>query len=474
MGSGVEAAQAAAAAMQATGEKVGVLQVRLYRPFSVAHLLAALPETVRRIAVLDRTKEPGSAGEPLFQDIVTALAGAVARGERSTMPHVIGGRYGLSSKEFTPAMAKAAFDELKAPRPRTDFTVGINDDVSNTSLEIDAGFMVEPDSVTRAVFYGLGADGTVGANKNSVKIIAEDAGLYAQGYFVYDSHKSGAQTISHLRFGPEPIHAPYLITQAGFVACHQFMALQRQDLLDVAAPGATVLLNVPWPAAEVWDRLPRPVQETIVARKLRLFVIDASAVAREVGLGSRTNTVLQTCFFAISGVLPHDKAIAHIKDAIRRTYEQKGQTVIDRNFAAVDGTLARLSEVKVPASATGCLEMPPLVPGNASEFVRSVTARLFAGLGDQIPVSAIPVDGTFPSGTAAFEKRNISDIVPVWREDLCVQCGQCSFVCPHSVIRAKYYNEDRLAAAPDSFKSAQVNARGYPEARFTLQFYVED
>jgi pyruvate-ferredoxin/flavodoxin oxidoreductase len=474
MGSGVEAAQAAADALQAAGEKVGVLQVRLFRPFSVAHLLAALPETVRRIAVLDRTKEPGGAGEPLFQDIVTVLAGAVARGERTTMPHVIGGRYGLSSKEFTPAMAKAAFDELNAARPRTDFTVGINDDVSHTSLPIDASFMVEQSTVTRAVFYGLGSDGTVGANKNSVKIIAEDAGLYAQGYFVYDSHKSGAQTISHLRFGPEPIHAPYLISQAGFVACHQFVALQRQDLLDVAAPGATVLLNVPWPATEVWDHLPRPVQETIVSRKLRLFVIDASAVAREVGLGSRTNTVLQTCFFAISGVLPHDKAIGHIKDAIRKTYEQKGQTVIDRNFAAVDGTLARLSEVKVPASVTGCLEMPPLVPANAPGFVHSVTARLFAGLGDQIPVSAIPVDGTFPSGTAAFEKRNISDIVPVWREDLCVQCGQCSFVCPHSVIRAKYYHEDRLAAAPESFKSAQVNARGYPEARFTLQFYVED
>jgi pyruvate-ferredoxin/flavodoxin oxidoreductase len=474
MGSGAETARAAAAVLRAAGEKVGVLQVRLFRPFSVAHLLAALPEHVRRIAVLDRTKEPGGAGEPLFQDIVTSLAGAVARGERATMPHVVGGRYGLSSKEFTPAMAKAAFDELKAAKPRTNFTLGISDDVSHTSLAIDESFQIEKDAVIRAVFYGLGADGTVGANKNSVKIIAEDAGLYAQGYFVYDSHKSGAQTISHLRFGPEPIQAPYLIAQAGFVACHQFVALQRQDLLRVAAPGATVLLNAPYSAAEIWDRLPRPVQQTFVDKKLRLFVIDASAVAREVGLGSRTNTILQTCFFAISGVLPREKAIGYIKEAIRKTYARKGQSVIDKNFAAVDGTLARLSEAPVPANVTSRIVMPALAPANAPDFVRTVTARIFAGLGDEIPVSAIPVDGTFPSGTAAFEKRNLSDTVPVWREDLCVQCGQCSFVCPHSVIRAKYYHEDRLVGAPDGFKSAPVNARGYPEARFTLQFYVED
>ena len=324
------------------------------------------------------------------------------------------------------------------------------------------------------MFYGLGADGTVGANKNSVKIIAEDAGLYAQGYFVYDSHKSGAQTISHLRFGPEPIEAPYLIAQAGFVACHQFVALQRQDLLRVAAPGATVLLNAPYSAAEIWDRLPRPVQQTFIDKKLRLFVIDASAVAREVGLGSRTNTILQTCFFAISGVLPREKAIGYIKESIRKTYARKGQSVVDKNFAAVDGTLARLSEAPVPANVTSQIAMPALAPANAPDFVRTVTARIFAGLGDEIPVSAIPVDGTFPSGTAAFEKRNLSDTVPVWREDLCVQCGQCSFVCPHSVIRAKYYHEDRLVGAPDGFKSAPVNARGYPEARFTLQFYVED
>ena len=474
MGSGAETVRATVAALRAEGEKVGVVQVRLYRPFSVAHLLAALPASVRRIAVLDRTKEVGATGEPLFQDVVTGLAGAVGRGERATMPIVIGGRYGLSSKDFTPAMAKAAFDELQADKPRTGFTLGINDDVSHTSLAIDESYMIEKDDVTRAVFYGLGADGTVGANKNSVKIIAEDAGRYAQGYFVYDSHKSGAQTISHLRFGPEPIEAPYLIAQAGFVACHQFVALERQDLLRVAAPGATVLLNVPYPADEIWDRLPRPVQKTIIDRKLRLFVIDASAVAREVGLGARTNTILQTCFFAISGVLPRDKAIGHIKEAIRKSYARKGQAVVDKNFAAVDGTLARLSEVTLPPMVTSRIEMPLLVPASAPSFVREVTARIFAGVGDDIPVSLIPADGTFPSGTSAFEKRNISDTVPVWREDLCVQCGQCSFVCPHSVIRARYYSEDRLAAAPASFKSAPVNARGYPEARFTLQFYVED
>ena len=474
MGSGAETVRETVLALRSRGEKVGMVQVRLYRPFSVDHLLAILPGSVTRIAVLDRTKEAGATGEPLFQDIVTALAGAAGRGERTTMPLVIGGRYGLSSKDFTPAMAKAAFDEMKADKPRTSFTLGINDDVSHTSLMIDEGFMIEKADVTRAVFYGLGADGTVGANKNSVKIIAEDAGLYAQGYFVYDSHKSGAQTISHLRFGPEPIHAPYLIAQAGFVACHQFGFLERQDLLRVAAPGATVLLNAPYGKDEIWGRLPRRVQQTIVERKLRLFVIDASAVAREVGLGTRTNTVLQTCFFAISGVLPREKAIGYIKEAIRKTYGRKGQSVVDKNFAAVDGTLARLSEVTVPADVTGRMEMPALVPANAPDFVREVTARMFAGEGDQIPVSLIPADGTFPSGTSAFEKRNISDTIPVWREDLCVQCGQCSFVCPHSVIRARYYNEERLAEAPASFKSAPVNARGYPEARFTLQFYAED
>ena len=474
MGSGAETARQTVAALRAAGEKVGVLQVRLYRPFSTTHLLAALPDTVRRIAVLDRVKEPGSAGEPLFLDVVAALACAVSRGERATMPFVIGGRYGLASKDFTPAMAKAAFDELGAASPRNGFTLGIDDDLTHTSLTVDPAYGIEPDSVTRAVFYGLGADGTVGANKNSVKIIAEDAGLYAQGYFVYDSHKSGAQTISHLRFGPDPIRSPYLVAQAGFVGVHQFVFLERQDLLRIAAPGATVLLNVPGTPEDVWGRLPRPVQQTVLDRKLRLFAIDASQVASEVGLGGRTNTVLQTCFFALSGVLPREAAIGHIKAAIRKSYAHKGQAVIDRNDAAVDGTLARLHEVAVPATVTSRLDIAALVPADAPDFVRSVTARIFAGAGDELPTSLVPADGTFPSGTAMYEKRNVADTVPAWREDLCIQCGQCSFVCPHSVIRAKYYAEEKLEGAPDGFKSAPVNARGYPEARFTLQFYVED
>ncbi|MDB5362115.1 MAG: pyruvate synthase [Rhodospirillales bacterium] len=474
MGSGAETARETVATLRAGGEKIGVLQVRLYRPFSADHLLAALPLSVRRIAVLEKTKESGATGEPLFQDIVTSLAGAFSRGERPSLPLVIGGRYGLSSKDFTPAMVKAAFDALNVDKPRTGFTVGINDDVGHTSLTVDPDFTIETAAVTRAVFYGLGADGTVGANKNSVKIIAEDAGLFAQGYFVYDSHKSGAQTISHLRFGPDAIKAPYLIAQAGFVACHQFGFLERQDLLRIAAPGATFLLNAPYPADEVWEHLPRPVQQTIIDKKLRFFVIDASAVAREVGLGGRTNTVLQTCFFAISGVLPRDQAIAHIKEAIHKTYGRKGQSLVDKNYAAVDGTLKQLHEIAVPARVTSVLELQPLVPATAPAFVKAVTARMFAGEGDEIPVSLMPADGTFPSGTSAFEKRNIADIVPDWRDDLCIQCGQCSFVCPHSVIRAKYYDEPKLAGAPDGFKSAPVNARGYPEARFSLQFYVED
>ena len=474
MGSAAETARAAAAVLRAAGEKVGVLQVRLFRPFSVAHLLAALPDQVRRIAVLDRTKEPGGAGEPLFQDIVTSLAGAVARGERATMPQVIGGRYGLSSKEFTPAMAKAAFDELKATKPRENFTLGINDDVSHTSLAIDEGFQIEKDSVTRAVFYGLGADGTVGANKNSVKIIAEDAGLFAQGYFVYDSHKSGAQTVSHLRFGPNPIHAPYLIQRASFVACHQPSFIDKIDVLRLAAPGATFLLNTPHPPDKVWDSLPRAMQLRMIALQLRFFIIDASKVALDVGLRGRANTVLQTCFFAISGVLPQDAAIRHIKAAIKKTYGRRGEEVVRRNFQAVDDTIARLSEVSLPAAATSHFERPPLVPASAPDFVRNVTARMMEGLGDEIPVSAMPIDGTFPVGTAAWERRNIAEVVPVWEPDLCVQCGQCSFVCPHSVIRAKYYDAEKLAGAPDSFKSAPINVRGFPDVRFTLQFWVED
>ena len=474
MGSGAEVARETAAALRRGGEKVGVLQVRLFRPFSGPHLLEALPETCRAVAVLDRTKEPGSSGEPLYLDVVEAVAQAFSAGRRSAMPKVIGGRYGLSSKDFNPAMAKAVFDELKKPAPRNGFTVGIIDDVSHTNLDVDLSYSTEPDDVVRAVFYGLGADGTVGANKNSAKIIAEDARLYAQAYFVYDSHKSGAQTVSHLRFGPRPIRSPYLIGSANFVGCHQFHFLNRVDVLRTAAPGATFLLNSPYGPDEVWGYLPRSVQKQIICKKLRFFVVDANKVAEQVGLKTRTSTVLQTCFFAISGVLPRDKAIVQIKASIRKTYGSKGEEVVHQNFRAVDDTLVRLHEVRVPTEVTSIFDRPPPVPASAPNFVRQVTARMFEDTGDTIPVSLMPVDGTFPSGTAAWEKRNIADEVPVWRPDLCVQCGQCGFVCPHAVIRAKYYDETQLGTAPESFKSAAVNARGYPDVRFSLQFYIED
>jgi pyruvate-ferredoxin/flavodoxin oxidoreductase len=474
MGSGAETARETAASLRERGESVGVLQVRLYRPFAADAFVAALPETVRGVAVLEQTKEPGSAGEPLYVDVVTALAQAVGSGRRRTMPHVVGGRYGLSSKDFNPSMAKAVFDELARPEPKNSFTVGIIDDVTHTSLKTDPGFTIAAPDIVEAVFYGLGADGTVGANKNSVKIIAEDAGLYAQGYFVYDSHKSGAETLSHLRFGPRPIHAPYLIQKASFIACHQFHFVERIDILRLAAPGATFLLNSPYGADDVWDQLPRTIQQRIIELGLRFFVIDASKVAQDVGLRGRTNTVLQTCFFAISGVLPKDEAIRRIKESISKTYGDKGEEVVRRNFQAVDDTLSRLFEVKVPDKVTSAWDRQPLVPPTAPPFVREVTGRMFEGRGDEIPVSLMPIDGTYPSGTCAFEKRNISDLVAAWEPDVCIQCGQCSFVCPHSVIRAKYYDESRLDGAPATFKSAPINVRGFPAVRFSLQFYLED
>ena len=474
MGSGGETARETAAFLQSRGERVGVAQVRLYRPFPAQELARALPATVRRVAVLDRTKEPGSLGEPLFLDVLAALSEAHADGEREPMQHVIGGRYGLSSKEFTPAMAAAVLAELAGERPRRRFTIGIADDVSGTSLPYDRAFDIEAPETVRAVFFGLGSDGTVGANKNTIKILGSEEGLHAQGYFVYDSKKSGSQTVSHLRFGPRPISAPYLVSQAGFVGCHQFGMLERAEVLDRAAPGAALLLNCRHPPDRVWDALSREVQEQIVAKRIELYVIDAGRIAREAGLAGRTNTVLQTCFFAISGVMERDQAIARIKASIEKTYGRRGAEVVERNQAAVDRALDGLHKVERPEQVTSTREPAPIVPAHAPEFVRTVTAAMMAGRGDDLPVSALPVDGTYPSGTTAFEKRNISELVAVWDPELCIQCGNCSFVCPHSVIRSRHYEPSALEGAPAGYRSAPLNAPGLPDTRYTLQVYVED
>ncbi len=476
MGSGAEAAHETVEALVARGEKVGVLKVRLYRPFAVDRFVASLPPTVAAIAVLDRTKEPGSAGEPLYLDVVAAIAEATAGGAsvfRRT-PRVIGGRYGLSSKEFTPAMVKAIFDELARARPRAHFTIGIHDDVTHTSLDYDPGFTIEPPDTVRALFYGLGADGTVGANKNSITIIGEETDHHAQGYFVYDSKKSGAVTVSHLRFGPRPIRASYLITRATFVACHQFAFLERMDVLAAAAPGAVFLLNSPYGPTEVWEHLPRPVQEQILAKRLRVFVIDAYRVAREAGMGGRINTVMQTCFFAISGVLPREAAIAAIKRAIRRTYGKRGAPVVERNFAAVDRALENLHEVAVPGRATSGIGRRPPVGPEAPPFVRTVTAAMLAGEGDRLPVSALPADGTYPSGTSRWEKRNIALEIPVWDPALCIQCGKCVLACPHAAIRATVCPPEALAAAPAGFASAAARWREFADRRYVLQVAPED
>jgi pyruvate-ferredoxin/flavodoxin oxidoreductase len=474
MGSGAQAAAQTAEHLAAGGERVGVVQVRLYRPFPAADLLAALPATVAKAAVLDRTKEPGSLGEPLFLDVLAALAEAHTAGERETMPVVTGGRYGLSSKEFTPGMVAGIFAELAGDKPRPRFTIGITDDVGGTSLPYDPALDIEPAATLRAVFFGLGSDGTVGANKNTIKILGADSGRHAQGYFVYDSKKSGSQTVSHLRFGPDPIRAPYLVSGAGFIGCHQPGLIERAEVLDRAAPGAILLLNTPHPAGQVWDSLPRQAQEQILAKQITLYAIDAARVAREAGLAGRVNTILQTCFFAISGVLPGEEAITAIKASITKTYRRRGAEVVKRNHAAVDAAVAALHRVKVPGRVTASREVPPPVPAGAPEFVRTVTAAMMSGHGDGLPVSALPVDGSYPSGTTAYEKRNISDEVAAWDPDLCIQCGNCSFVCPHSVIRSKFYDGARLDGAPDGFASAPLDARGLPGARYTLQVYVED
>jgi len=476
MGSGVGAAEEAVQHLVARGEKVGLVKVRLYRPFSVQHFVAALPRTVETIAVLDRTKEPGAAGEPLYQDVVTALNEAMTGAEPPlpAFPRVIGGRYGLSSKEFTPAMVKAVLDEAKAAQPKKHFTVGIDDDVTGTSLEWDPAFSTEHPDTVRALFYGLGADGTVSANKNSIKIIGEGTDNSAQGYFVYDSKKSGTMTTSHLRFGKRPITSTYLIDRASFVAIHNFTFLERYDLLAPADTGATVLLNSPFGPAEVWNRLPATAQRDIVDKHLRLYVIDGFKVAADAGLGTRISTVMQTCFFAISKVIPQDQAIAAIKEAIEHTYGRKGEAVVRKNYAAVDAALAELHEVQVPRQVTSTFDIRPAVPAEAPEFVQKVTAEIIAGRGNRLPVSAMPDDGTFPSATTQWERRNIALEIPVLDEPLCIQCGKCVLVCPHAAIRAKVVDGAALAGAPPTFKSAPARWREFKDRRYVLQVAPED
>jgi pyruvate-ferredoxin/flavodoxin oxidoreductase len=460
----------------ARGEKIGVVKVRLYRPFDVNAFIGALPATTKAIAVLDRTKEPGSIGDPLYLDVVAAIQEARAEGTSpfAADPKVVGGRYGLSSKEFTPAMIKAVFDELAKTKPKNHFTVGIMDDVTHTSLPVDPEFDIEPDDVRRAVFFGLGSDGTVGANKNSIKIIAEETDNWGQGYFVYDSKKAGAITISHLRFGPRPIRSHYLIKRATFVACHQYVFTDKYDMLDSAAPGGTFLLNAPFGADDVWDHLPREMQEAIIEKNLKFFVIDAYKVAKDTGMGVRINTIMQTCFFAISGVLPRDQAITQIKKAIEKTYGKKGPEVVRMNFEAVDHTLAHLYEVKVPAKVTATRAMPPIVSDKAPDFVKRVTAVMIANKGDLLPVSAFPVDGTWPTATTKWEKRNIALEIPVWDDVICIQCNKCALVCPHAAIRAKVFEPDLLAKAPKTFKSTDYRATDFKGKKYTLQVAPED
>ncbi len=470
MGSGGETVEATVKYLAEKGEKVGAVRVRLYRPFSIQHFVDVLPASVKVLSVLDRTKEPGSAGEPLYLDIVNAIA----ESERSIK--VVGGRYGLSSKEFTPSMVKAIFDEAAKAKPKNHFTIGINDDVSNTSLDYDPSFSVEYPETVRCLFFGLGADGTVGANKNSIKIIGEETDNNAQGYFVYDSKKSGSLTISHLRFGPKPLQAPYLIAPntANFVACHQFSFLERYDILKYAQPGAVFLLNSIFGKDEVWDELPVETQQAILDKKLKFYVINAYDVAHHTGMGTRINTIMQTCFFAISGVLPREQAIAQIKKAIEKTYGRRGEAVVQQNFEAVDQSLANLYEVSVPASVSGHIKMRPAVPNAAPEFVKSVLSPIIAFEGDSLPVSAMPVDGTFPTATTQWEKRNISLEIPVWEPDLCIQCGKCVFVCPHAVIRQKVYDKALLADAPETFKSMDAKFKEFPGMAYTIQVAPED
>jgi pyruvate-ferredoxin/flavodoxin oxidoreductase len=471
MGSGGETLEATVNYLVSKGERVGAVRVRLYRPFDTEAFVNSLPKSVKSISVLDRTKEPGAAGEPMYLDVVNALF----ESGRSDIK-VVGGRYGLSSKEFTPAMAKSVLDELKKPAPKKHFTVGINDDVSHTSLEVDSSFSIEFPETVRCVFIGLGADGTVGANKNSIKIIGEETDNFAQGFFYYDSKKSGTLTASHLRFGPKPIQAAYLIAAntANFVACHQFSFLERYDILKYAQPGATFLLNSTFGAKEVWDNLPAEVQQAIIDKKLKFYNINAYEVAELTGMGSRVNTIMQTCFFAISGVLPREQAIAEIKHSIEKTYGKRGEAVVKQNFEAVDQTLAHLREITVPATVSSKINMRARVPAGAPEFVRNTLGPIIALEGEEVPVSAMPIDGTFPSGTTQWEKRNIALEIPVWEQDLCIQCGKCVFVCPHAVIRHKVYDKAELANAPATYKHTESKFKEFPGMAYTIQVAPED
>ena len=475
MGSGAGAAAEVVNAMAAAGEKVGLLKVRLYRPFDVQRFVDAIPDTVKHIAVLDRTKEPGAVGEPLYQDVVAALAERWATAKSGLpMPDVIGGRYGLSSKEFTPAMAAAVLNEPSQTAPKRHFTVGITDDVTNLSLAVDDEQFSEPQDVRRAVFYGLGSDGTVGANKNSVKIVGENTSLFAQGYFVYDSKKAGAVTVSHLRFSPRAIDSTYLIGQADFVACHQFQFMQSRDVLSVADEGATFLLNSSYGPGEVWDQLPVEAQQQIIDKQLKFYVIDAYSLAREAGLGGRINTVMQTCFFALAEILPKDEAIDRIKDAIQKSYGKRGESLVRRNCDAVDQTLEALKVVEVPSAASSTVQRTTPVPDHAPDFVKKVTGVILAGMGDRLPVSAMPVDGTFMTGTAQYERRSIAHAIPIWDPDICIQCGLCAFVCPHAAIRSKAYTPEALADAPSVFQALEVKGKDLPDHRMTIQVAPDD
>ncbi|MBS1805282.1 MAG: pyruvate:ferredoxin (flavodoxin) oxidoreductase [Acidobacteria bacterium] len=474
MGSGAEAAEEAVELLTKQGEKIGLLKVRLYRPFDASAFIAELPATVKSIAILDRCKEPGAAGEPLYQDVVTVLAEHSDKLPFAAMPAVIGGRYGLSSKEFTPAMVKGIFDALTKAAPKNHFTIGIEDDISHSSLSYDPNFSTEDPRTVRALFYGLGSDGTVGANKNSIKIIGDQTDNYAQGYFVYDSKKSGSMTTSHLRFGPNPIRSTYLITRASFIACHNFSFLEKINVLEAAMPGAVFLLNSPYTADEVWAKLPKSTQQEMIRKKIEFYVIDGYQVARDAGMGTRINTIMQTCFFAISGVLPREEAIEHIKKAIKKTYGKRGEAVVNKNFAAVDAALAHLHKVELPAAPSSEFDLIPSISPAAPDFVRNVLGEIAAGRGDLLPVSAIPAGGTFPTGTAQWEKRNIAQFIPEWDKDLCIQCGKCVMVCPHAVIRAKVYAPELGDKAPAAFKWAKPKWKGMENDRYTLQVAPED